>query len=200
SHGYLKFFKVSASQVWLDKALSSLSFIVVIMTSPGCFRSNQASCCTAMVNNITYERQFGWSQRLNTTGPYRMRMACITPAYTPRGLVGWLIFASFSTAKEVAAPEESACEIYWRGELYKPDAMRRVSPCPTDRKKVSLIVSAQQEKELLERVPTRLHINGEWVEASSGKTLPVYDPAHGKELLRIRDGNRDVALKALTAA
>ncbi|HIW45890.1 MAG TPA: NAD-dependent succinate-semialdehyde dehydrogenase [Candidatus Yaniella excrementigallinarum] len=78
--------------------------------------------------------------------------------------------------------------------------MRRVSACPTDRKKVSVTVSAQQEKELLERVPTGLLINGEWVEASSGKTLPVYDPATGKELLRIQDGNSDDALKALTAA
>ncbi len=63
-----------------------------------------------------------------------------------------------------------------------------------------MTVSAQQEQELLQRVPTGLLINGEWVEASSGKTLPVYDPATGKELLRIQDGNSDDALKALTAA
>lgn len=63
-----------------------------------------------------------------------------------------------------------------------------------------MTVSAQQEKELLERVPTGLLINGEWVDASSGKTLPVYDPATGKELLRIQDGNSEDALKALTAA
>lgn len=63
-----------------------------------------------------------------------------------------------------------------------------------------MTVSAQQEKELLERVPTGLLINGEWVNASSGKTLPVYDPATGKELLQIQDGNTEDALKALTAA
>ena len=63
-----------------------------------------------------------------------------------------------------------------------------------------MTVTAQQEKELLERVPTGLLINGEWVDASSGKTLPVYDPATGKELLQIQDGNSEDALKALTAA
>ena len=63
-----------------------------------------------------------------------------------------------------------------------------------------MTVSAQQEKELLERVPTGLLINGEWVDASSGKTLPVYDPATGKELLQIQDANSEDALKALTAA
>lgn len=63
-----------------------------------------------------------------------------------------------------------------------------------------MTVSAQQEKELLESVPTGLLINGEWVEASSGQTLPVYDPSTGKELLQIQDGNSEDALKALTAA
>ncbi|MDN5705159.1 MAG: NAD-dependent succinate-semialdehyde dehydrogenase, partial [Yaniella sp.] len=63
-----------------------------------------------------------------------------------------------------------------------------------------MTVTAQQEKELLERVPTGLLINGEWVDASSGKTLPVYDPATGQELLQIQDGNSEDALKALTAA
>lgn len=63
-----------------------------------------------------------------------------------------------------------------------------------------MTVSAQQEKELLDRVPTGLLINGEWVEASSGKTMPVYDPATGNELLQIQDGNSEDALKALAAA
>lgn len=63
-----------------------------------------------------------------------------------------------------------------------------------------MTVTAQQEKGLLERVPTGLLINGEWVDASSGKTLPVYDPATGQELLQIQDGNSEDALKALTAA
>ncbi|MDN6637395.1 MAG: NAD-dependent succinate-semialdehyde dehydrogenase [Yaniella sp.] len=63
-----------------------------------------------------------------------------------------------------------------------------------------MTVNAKQEKELLERVPTGLLINGEWVDASSGKTLPVYDPATGQELLQIQDGNSEDALKALTAA
>ena len=63
-----------------------------------------------------------------------------------------------------------------------------------------MTVSAQQEKELLERVPTGLLINGEWVDASSGDTFPVYDPATGKELLRLQDGGSEDALKALAAA
>ena len=63
-----------------------------------------------------------------------------------------------------------------------------------------MTVSAQQEKELLERVPTGLLINGEWVNASSGETFPVYDPATGKELLRLQNGGSEDALKALAAA
>ena len=63
-----------------------------------------------------------------------------------------------------------------------------------------MTVSAQQEKELLERVPTGLLINGEWVDASSGDTFPVYDPATGKELLRLQNGGSEDALKALAAA
>ena len=63
-----------------------------------------------------------------------------------------------------------------------------------------MTVSAQQEKELLERVPTGLLINGEWVDASSGDTFPVYDPATGEELLRLQDGGSEDALKALAAA
>lgn len=63
-----------------------------------------------------------------------------------------------------------------------------------------MTVSAQQEKELLERVPTGLLINGEWVDASSGNTFPVYDPATGKELLQLQDGGSEDALKALAAA
>src|SRR5699024_7691117 len=63
-----------------------------------------------------------------------------------------------------------------------------------------MTVSAQQVKVLLYRVPTGLLINGEWVDASSGDTFPVYDPATGKELLRLQDGGSEDALKALAAA
>ncbi|GAA4759906.1 NAD-dependent succinate-semialdehyde dehydrogenase [Citricoccus nitrophenolicus] len=61
-------------------------------------------------------------------------------------------------------------------------------------------VTAEREQELLQSVPTGLLINGEWRDASSGKTLDVHDPATGKVLLSIQDGNSDDAMAALDAA
>lgn len=63
-----------------------------------------------------------------------------------------------------------------------------------------MTVTAQREQELLDSVPTGLLINGEWQHASSGKTLDVHDPATGKVLLSIQDGNSDDAMAALDAA
>src|ERR1700689_2127172 len=48
-------------------------------------------------------------------------------------------------------------------------------------------------REFLVKKP-RLLINGEWVEARSGKTLAVFDPATGKEIGRVAEaGSEDVA-------
>ena len=63
-----------------------------------------------------------------------------------------------------------------------------------------MTVTAEREQELLKSLPTGLLINGEWRDASSGKTLDVEDPATGKVLLSIQDGNSDDAVAALDAA
>ena len=42
----------------------------------------------------------------------------------------------------------------------------------------------------------RLLINGEWVEARSGKTLAVFDPATGSEIARVAEaGVEDVFMQ-----
>ena len=63
-----------------------------------------------------------------------------------------------------------------------------------------MTVTAEREQELLKSIPTGLLINGEWRDASSGKTLDVEDPATGKVLLSIQDANTDDAMAALDAA
>src|SRR5512135_1424144 len=49
----------------------------------------------------------------------------------------------------------------------------------------------------------KLLINGQWVEAASGKTFPTYNPATGEVLARVAEGDRediDRAVKAARAA
>ncbi|WP_144825390.1 NAD-dependent succinate-semialdehyde dehydrogenase [Micrococcus luteus] len=63
-----------------------------------------------------------------------------------------------------------------------------------------MTVTPEREKALLETVPTGLLIDGEWRDASSGKTFGVMDPATGKVLLSVQDANSDDAMAALDAA
>ena len=63
-----------------------------------------------------------------------------------------------------------------------------------------MTVTPEREKALLETVPTGLLIDGEWRDASSGKTFDVMDPATGKVLLSVQDANSDDAMAALDAA
>ncbi|KFF59819.1 succinate-semialdehyde dehydrogenase [Cryobacterium sp. MLB-32] len=56
------------------------------------------------------------------------------------------------------------------------------------------------EAELLGRVPNRLYINGEWVEASAGRTLTVVDPATGQVIKTIADASVADGAAALDAA
>lgn len=65
---------------------------------------------------------------------------------------------------------------------------------------MSDIVTPEREAELLARVPKGLLINGEWREATGGKTFAVDDPATGKTLLEIADASSEDALAALDAA
>jgi phenylacetaldehyde dehydrogenase len=50
------------------------------------------------------------------------------------------------------------------------------------------------------RRPERLLIGGEWVDSESGVSIPVIDPATGREIARIADGNRADVDKAVAAA
>ena len=61
-------------------------------------------------------------------------------------------------------------------------------------------VTQEREQQVLDSVPTGLLINGEWREATGGKTLDVHDPATGKVLLSIADANKDDAMAAMDAA
>jgi len=49
----------------------------------------------------------------------------------------------------------------------------------------------------------KILINGQWVEAASGKTFPTYNPSTGDTLSRVAEGDRediDRAVKAARAA
>ena len=61
-------------------------------------------------------------------------------------------------------------------------------------------VTQEREQQVLDSVPTGLLINGEWREATGGKSLDVHDPATGKVLLSIADANKDDAMAAMDAA
>lgn len=63
-----------------------------------------------------------------------------------------------------------------------------------------MTVTPEQEKTLLESVPTGLLIDGEWRDASSGKTFEVKDPATGKVIAELQDANSDDAMAAFDAA
>lgn len=61
-------------------------------------------------------------------------------------------------------------------------------------------MSAQQEKELLEQVPTGLFIAGEWVDAEGGRTFDVHDPATNAVIRTIADASPADGIRALDAA
>jgi phenylacetaldehyde dehydrogenase len=48
--------------------------------------------------------------------------------------------------------------------------------------------------------PRKMLINGKWVDAVSGKTFPTYDPATGKEMARVAEGDAADVHLAVTAA
>ena len=56
------------------------------------------------------------------------------------------------------------------------------------------------EQELLDRVPARLYIGGEWVEGERPSELKVYDPATGAVLKTIADASPADGIRALDAA
>jgi phenylacetaldehyde dehydrogenase len=46
----------------------------------------------------------------------------------------------------------------------------------------------------------KMLINGQWVEAASGKTFPTYNPATGEVLARVAEGDREDIERAVKAA
>lgn len=62
------------------------------------------------------------------------------------------------------------------------------------------MITPADEKRVLDLVPTKLYINGQWVAASDGGTLDVEDPATGKTLLTIADASFEDGQKAIAAA
>jgi succinate-semialdehyde dehydrogenase/glutarate-semialdehyde dehydrogenase len=59
---------------------------------------------------------------------------------------------------------------------------------------------ASREQEVIERVPKRLLVGGEWRDATGGGTLAVEDPATGEALCEVADATGDDAVAALDAA
>ena len=64
----------------------------------------------------------------------------------------------------------------------------------------SQVSNRREEQAVLERVPRRLYIGGEWREASGGGTLTVEDPATEEGLVEVADAKAEDALAALGAA
>ncbi len=62
------------------------------------------------------------------------------------------------------------------------------------------MITSAGEKRVLDLVPTKLYLNGQWVDAEGGKTLDVFDPATGKKLLAIADASYADGQKAIEAA
>ncbi|UPO77598.1 NAD-dependent succinate-semialdehyde dehydrogenase [Arthrobacter sp. Helios] len=63
-----------------------------------------------------------------------------------------------------------------------------------------MAVTAEREAELLAQVPTGLLIDGQWRDATGGKTFEVEDPATGKVLLSIADASTEDGAAAMDAA
>ena len=48
--------------------------------------------------------------------------------------------------------------------------------------------------------PRKMLINGQWVNAASGKTFPTYNPATGEVLAQVAEGDREDIERAVKAA
>jgi succinate-semialdehyde dehydrogenase/glutarate-semialdehyde dehydrogenase len=59
---------------------------------------------------------------------------------------------------------------------------------------------SSREQAVLERVPTKLFIGGEWRDATGGGTLPVEDPSTGETIADVADATVEDAVSALDAA
>jgi succinate-semialdehyde dehydrogenase / glutarate-semialdehyde dehydrogenase len=64
---------------------------------------------------------------------------------------------------------------------------------------MSTTIDSATERQVLDKVETRLYIGGEWRDGGAG-TLPVEDPATGETLVEVADATVDDARDALAAA
>jgi len=62
------------------------------------------------------------------------------------------------------------------------------------------MTTATAEQQVIDGVEKRLHIGGDWRDASGGGTLEVEDPATGEPLCAVADGTPEDAMEALGAA
>jgi succinate-semialdehyde dehydrogenase/glutarate-semialdehyde dehydrogenase len=62
------------------------------------------------------------------------------------------------------------------------------------------MTETSSERAILDAVPKQLFIGGRWVDAASGKTLAVEDPATGETLVEVADADVDDGKRALAAA
>jgi len=68
---------------------------------------------------------------------------------------------------------------------------------------MSAIASAPQIHSRVQEfigTPRKMFINGKWVEAASGKTFPVYNPATGEVMAKVAEGDREDIDRAVKAA
>src|SRR5690606_27091330 len=64
----------------------------------------------------------------------------------------------------------------------------------------SMNMNASAERPELAAIRRRMFIGGQWVEARSGKTLPVYDPSTGEEIARVPDAQAEDVDAAVRSA
>src|SRR6266849_95361 len=79
---------------------------------------------------------------------------------------------------------------------------RQLSPYPQEVSMGTTVFAAQIDPRVasfLEK-PRKMLINGNWVDAVSGKTFPTYDPSTGEVLAQIAEGDREDINLAVKAA
>src|SRR5688500_13032643 len=65
---------------------------------------------------------------------------------------------------------------------------------------MTVTTTAEAERDLLDRVPTGLHVDGAWTPASDGSTFAVVDPSTGEVIAHVADATAEDGLRALAAA
>src|SRR5918999_268724 len=61
-------------------------------------------------------------------------------------------------------------------------------------------MDTKREREVIDKAPKQLFIEGQWRDASGGRTLGIEDPSSGETLCKVADGTPEDAIAALDAA